>query len=106
MRLLALSLVCFGSVLTCNAQLGVPRPTDWQNTRKAQPEGLTLKLTLPKDHYYQGEVINAALKFSNTPPQSPIISGSAPATGQIEFTDIALSLRKVPTKKPMPDPLA
>jgi hypothetical protein len=43
----------------------------WQDARDHQPAGLRLKLTLPKDHYFQGERINATLEFSNDDANHP-----------------------------------
>ncbi len=51
--------------LVAHAQFGPP-PASWEDLRKAQLAGLQLKLTLPKDHFYQGEVIPAQLDFSNS----------------------------------------
>jgi len=51
--------------LAAQAQFGQMLPA-WQDIRQAQPAGLQLKLTLPKDHFYQGEVIPAELEFSNS----------------------------------------
>jgi hypothetical protein len=37
----------------------------WKDARDHQPQGLHLKMTLPKDHFFQGEEIDATLDFSN-----------------------------------------
>lgn len=37
----------------------------WQSIRDHQPSGLQLKLTLPKDHFFQGEEINGTVEFIN-----------------------------------------
>jgi hypothetical protein len=50
----------------------VPRTetnSDWQTIRDHQPAGLTVKMTLPKDHFFQGEKIEATLDFTNTDPK-------------------------------------
>ena len=41
-------------------------PPDYDKFLAKQPPGLRLKLTLPKDHFYQGEVIHATLTYTNT----------------------------------------
>jgi hypothetical protein len=43
----------------------------WQDVRDHQPAGLHLKLTLPRDHFFQGERINATLEFSNDDAKHP-----------------------------------
>lgn len=41
-------------------------PPDYDNVLKTQPHDLHLTLTLPKDHFYQGEIIPVTLTYSNT----------------------------------------
>ena len=41
-------------------------PPDYNKFLAEQPPGLRLTLTLPKDHFYQGEVIHATLTYTNT----------------------------------------
>ena len=43
----------------------VPNP-DYEAVLADQPAGLRLTMTLPKDHFYQGEKIAATLTYSNT----------------------------------------
>ncbi len=43
----------------------------WQSARAHQPPKLHLKLSLAKDHYFQGERIDAALDFSNDDTSTP-----------------------------------
>jgi hypothetical protein len=47
------------------SQIGSQPPPDWQSIRKLQPEGLQLKLTLSKVHFFQGEEINGTVEFIN-----------------------------------------
>jgi len=69
MRILALFLLSL-SVAPSNSfsQTGSQPPPDWQSIRKLQPDGLQLKLTLPKDHFFQGEEINGKVEFINSSP--------------------------------------
>ena len=56
-------------------------PAGWQEIRDHQPAALHLKLTLAKDHFFQGERIDAALEFSNDDAQKPfsvIVGVAAP----------------------------
>ncbi len=49
-----------------NFQLsGYMEPPDYDRLLAAQPPGLSLKITLPKDHFYQGEIIEATLTYGN-----------------------------------------
>jgi hypothetical protein len=86
------------------AQFGVPAEIDWQAVRKAQPEGLQLKMTLPKDHFYQGEIIPASLEFSNA-SQNPyhLWIGTYDRSGRIP--DIAFKAYDA-ANQPVADPLA
>jgi hypothetical protein len=43
-----------------------PSPYEWQSIHEHQPKYLTLKLSFPQDHFYQGEIIPATLTFTNT----------------------------------------
>ncbi len=38
---------------------------DYENVLARQPDGLKLTLTLPKNHFYQGEIMEATLTYSN-----------------------------------------
>jgi hypothetical protein len=42
----------------------------WDQIRTAQPSALHLKMTLAKDHFFQGERIEADLEFSNDDPNT------------------------------------
>ncbi len=104
MKILALSLCCLvAAELTSGAQMGPFTPPDWPTDRKAQPEGLQLKMTLPKDHFYQGEIINAALEFSNasTTPYHLWV-GNYDRSGRIP--DIAFEAQDAAGQR-VPDPL-
>src|SRR5271170_7806797 len=66
LKILTLSLCCLlAAELTSIGQMGAPN-LGWDDIRKSQPAGLQLRMTLPKTHFYQGEIINATLEFSNT----------------------------------------
>ncbi len=59
-------------LLSCWLRAEAPRTEpnlDWQTIRDHQPAGLTVKMTLPKDHFFQGEKIEATLDFTNTNPK-------------------------------------
>jgi len=45
-------------------------PPSWQDIRTHQPAALHLKITLAKDHFFQGEKIDATLEFSNDDPKT------------------------------------
>src|SRR5450631_2890530 len=45
--------------------------SSWQEIRNHQPAALHLKMTLAKDHFYQGEKIDATLDFSNDEATKP-----------------------------------
>jgi len=51
----------------------VPPSADWQKVRDHQPAALNLKMTLAKDHFYQGEKIDATLDFVNDDASHPYI---------------------------------
>lgn len=48
------------------AQILSPSEIDWKKVRAQQPNGLHLSLRVPKISYYQGEIIEATLTFTNT----------------------------------------
>jgi len=55
----------------------------WQEVRDHQPPGLQLKLTLPKDHFFQGEEINDTIEFANNSPAPYYLwTGSASRFGR------------------------
>ena len=54
------------SLLAQSALGAVSFNNRWHETRKAQPDRLTLELKLPKSTFYQGEIIPATLLFSST----------------------------------------
>ena len=79
-------------------------PNDWEATNKLQPEGLQLQMTLPKDHFQQGEVISATLTFSNTSPVFyDIWTGEYDRSGRIP--DIGIIAQDASGKR-LPDPMA
>jgi hypothetical protein len=43
-----------------------PDAPTYEKALASQPKDLTLTVTLPKDHFYQGEIINATLTYSNS----------------------------------------
>lgn len=43
----------------------------WQEVRDHQPPALHLKMALPKDHFFQGEKIDATLDFTNDDANTP-----------------------------------
>jgi len=51
------------------AQSAAP-DAQWQKLRDLQPASLHLKMTLAKDHYFQGEKIDARLDYSNDDPKT------------------------------------
>jgi len=104
MRILALILLGFVAVpWTAYGQLGAPAPV-WADVRKQQPDGLLLKMTLPKNHFYQGEIINAALEFSKTSANPyHLWIGNYDRSGRIP--DIAFYAQDAAGQS-VPDPLA
>jgi hypothetical protein len=105
MRIPALGFCCLAvAELILRGQIGGLETPAWQDVRKLQPEGLQLKMTLPKDHFYQGEIIDATLEFSNT-SQAPyhLWVGNYDRSGRI--TDIAFHAQDA-TGQQAPDPLA
>jgi hypothetical protein len=51
--------------ICAEAQFLTPERVDWQTVREAQPDGLSLALTLNKTSFHQGEIIAATLTFAN-----------------------------------------
>ena len=43
-------------------------PPGWQTIRDKQPSWLHMTIKLPKDHYFQGEEIDATVTFANDDP--------------------------------------
>jgi len=66
----------------------VLKEPDWNKVRTAQPEGVSLELSLDKKQYYQGELIHGALLFSNRSAQTySLWTGTYDRSGRI--SDIA-----------------
>ena len=103
-KLLAATLLCLlAGAITSSAQSPFLQTPNWREVRKLQPGELQLKMTLPKDHFYQGEIINAALEFSNT-SATPyhVWIGTSDRSGRI--TDTAFFANDA-TGVPVVDPL-
>jgi hypothetical protein len=105
MRIRVLGFLCLAAVsLVLFGQIPPLSPPEWRSIRQSQPEGLQLKLTLPKDHFYQGEMIKASLEFSNlSPTPYHLWTGNYDRSGRIP--DIAFYAQDV-AEQPVPDPLA
>jgi hypothetical protein len=54
-----------------------PAP-DWEQVRSHQPPGLTLTLSLPKDHYFLGELILGKITITNAAPTGYVVSDLDP----------------------------
>ncbi len=105
MKSLALLLVfLFLVIASTKADDYPPSPADWSAWRKLQPEGLDFKMTLPKDHFYQGEIIEATLYWRNNSKEPfHIWAGKYDRSGRI--TDLGF-LAKDSIGNFMPDPAA
>jgi hypothetical protein len=57
--------ICFPILVGSVARADADMDQKWKDVRDHQPPGLHLKMTLPKDHFFQGEEIDATLEFSN-----------------------------------------
>jgi hypothetical protein len=55
----------------CPFELQAAPTPPWQKVRYHQPAALHLKLTLNRDHFFQGEKIEATLEFSNDDAKKP-----------------------------------
>lgn len=77
------------AVTNARAQFDPPPGTPWQKLRDHQPATLHLKLTLTKDHFFQGERIDATLEFSNDDASHPymLTVGAGQPGGAFEASD-------------------
>lgn len=101
LRILKVSFLAGLSLSQGNAQLF--REPDWKKVRAQQPEGVTLELTLSKRKFYQGEVIEASLLFSNKSRVPYFVwDGKRDRAGRLG--DIAF-FAAGPDGKAVPDPL-
>ncbi len=76
-RLVAVLFLC-GAVLSKGQDRFAPiKASDYDRLLAKRPPDLKLTLTLPKDHFYQGEIIEATLTYSNA-GKNPYVVPLAP----------------------------
>jgi hypothetical protein len=96
--------ICFPILICAGASADTEMDRTWQVVRAHQPPGLQLKLILPKDHFFQGELIDGTIEITNSSANSYHLStveiGRAGRIHGIAFE--AESRNGIP----VPDPLA